>query len=115
MTPGAHTAATGSGCFAVYGAAPAAGQTAAAARATRLRMRRLLFLRSTRVHRNRPVPLEPADRIQDLREHVARSRIDFVRSARNAHQRRVDLAQLQRLVELLRLRARRAVIVLAGD
>ena len=46
---------------------------------------------------------EPGEDVSDLGDEVARARGDAVRSLLDAHQRGVNLAQLQRLVELLGL------------
>src|SRR5262245_44990454 len=56
------------------------------------------------------VLVEPADDVQDLRHMMTRPRLDAVRLVRHAHQHTLHAQDLERLVVLLRVRHRRAVV-----
>src|SRR6056297_3856395 len=61
------------------------------------------------------VTLEPGQDVVDLRDHARGLAGDAVRAFGHAYHHRIDASELERLVVLLGLRNRRAVVVLAGD
>src|SRR6056297_892154 len=61
------------------------------------------------------VALEPGQNVVDLRDHARGLAGDAVRAFGHAYHHRIDASELERLVVLLGLRNRRAVVVLASD